>query len=168
MVVIWCNQWDVLSVYWQGFVSSQMYGVLLGLVWSRLSHCDIVYVCLSLSSIHTVISRPVPLAHANSVMCVHIIVCCDMLSAYWGYIYASLCVCAQPVLHHTARRWPKWTWTPCDGFGQDKTTHTKCTTKKSTCKCCDTQPHTCTHLHQLTQLHRDAQRDGNKSTQRSS
>ncbi len=32
---------------------------------------------------------------------------------------------SQTVLYHTARRRPKWTRTPCDGFGQAETTHTQ-------------------------------------------
>lgn len=60
---------------------------------------------------------------------VHSVACCAMqVLPCDAFFYVCVGVCTfQTVLYHTARRRPKWTWTPCDGFGQAETTHTRYT-----------------------------------------
>lgn len=79
---------------------------------------------------------------------------CNASASLWSFLrlYLSVCVRTQTVLHHTARRRPKWTQTPCDGFGQAETTHTKWThTTNHTRKCCHTLSHI--HIHVKTHTH---------------
>lgn len=68
-------------------------------------------------------------------------------------VFVWLCMCTfQTVLYHTARRRPKWTRTPCDGFGQAETTHTRYTHTTSTLTNAGTHAHTSTSWPNYTEM----------------
>lgn len=102
---------------------------------------------------------------------VHIVACCamqvlpcDAFLCLCGCLHISNCFVpygqtpAQMNTDPLRWLWPSWNNT------QKIHTHND----KHIGKCRPTYTQTQTHFHQLTQLHRDVQRDGNKSTQRTS
>lgn len=103
---------------------------------------------------HTVLRGSRALTHSTFCMCLCLNVCTLLHAVQCKCSLVVLCTCAfvcvcvrtsQTVLYHTARRRPKWTRTPCDGFGQAETTHTRYTHTRHTLANAVTHTHTNEH-----------------------